>query len=407
MIRKVRLPRRRTLAAGGSVAAAVFGGGLALDAVGASAQSVSAQTEVSQNWSGYVAQSNGGQNFSSVSGSWVQPAVSSNSTGDGYSAFWVGLGGAGEQSQALEQVGTAAQNVNGQTSYYAWYELVPASQVQLDMAIHPGDHMSAKVSVSGSAVTISLTDQSTGRSVTKQLQMSGPDTSSAEWIAEAPAAELSDGSDQVLPLANFGKMTFTDASATAGGHSGSISDSAWTAAPVDMDNAATGDVFGGGYDPAAVAGAAAEGDAGATPGGLSSGGTAFTVSYSSAVSDPSGTSGADGGLGSAGGGYSYVSPGSGYGDGGYGYGDGGSVYGYGDGGYGDGSYGDGGSVYGSGGSGYGGYGYGDGGSVYGSGGSGYGGYGYGDGGSVYGYGGSVYGYGGSGYGDYGYQGYGY
>src|ERR1035437_1114658 len=129
----------------------------------------------SANWAGYVASTNGGANFSRVHGSWVQPSANA-SAGDGYSAFWVGLGGSGQsQSQSLEQIGTQADVTGGQTVYYAWYELVPSAPVKLSLAIHPGDHIAASVSVSGSNVTVSLSDQTTGASYTNTLQMSNPD----------------------------------------------------------------------------------------------------------------------------------------------------------------------------------------------------------------------------------------
>lgn len=320
--------RRRALAALGSTAAIMIAGGLVLDTAGASAQNISAQQQVSQNWSGYVVDSSTGKSFSSVSGSWVEPSVSS-SAGQGDAAFWVGLGGSSNQSQSLEQVGTAAQVANGQTSYYAWYELVPAAQVPLKLTIHPGDHISAKVSVDGTQVTISLSDQSTGQSVTKTLPMSNPDTSSAEWIAEAPAAEFPDGSTQILPLANFSKVTFTNASATAGGHTGSISDPAFSVEQVDLSSGAAQQLAGGGpaFSSAGLSASTSQ-SGGATPGGVSDNGSSFTVSYTSdpasdqASSTPSSDSGG------------YGDPGSGYGYGGYGYG-----YGYGYPGYGYGGYG--------------------------------------------------------------------
>ncbi len=179
------------------------------------------QEAVSQNWAGYVAgDSSSGTQFSSVSGSWVQPTAKCGS-GQTYSAFWVGLGGSGDQSSALEQTGTQADcNADGSTDYYAWYELVPAAPVRLGLAIQPGDHIAAKVSVSGTNVTVSLSDQTSGQSTTKTLQMDSPDTSSAEWIAEAPSACDGSGSCQPLPLADFGTVQFTSATATANGHTG-------------------------------------------------------------------------------------------------------------------------------------------------------------------------------------------
>jgi hypothetical protein len=326
------LTSRRAPALLAVIAALAASGGFAINAVGASAQTVKAQQQQSENWAGYVVQSKAGQGYSSVSGSWTQPSVSA-SAGQGYSAFWVGLGGASDQSQSLEQVGTSADVVDGQTQYYAWYELVPAAETRLNLAIHPGDHISAKVTVNGTSVTVSLSDQTTGKSVTKTLQMSNPDTSSAEWIAEAPAAASQAGAYQVLPLADFGKVSFTNASATAGGHTGSISDPDWNVQEVHLSPSNSAALLGPGRfvsSTPGLAGMAAQSSAGATPSNLSSGGSAFSVSYSvdsaSASSSGSSSSDATGGDGAGG----YVDPG--YGDPGYVYGDPG--YGYGDPGYG-------------------------------------------------------------------------
>jgi hypothetical protein len=300
-----------------------LGGGLGIEAVAASAQTVNAQQQVSGNWSGYIAQSSNGQNFSSVSGSWTQPAVSSSST-QGYSAFWVGLGGASQQSQSLEQVGTAADTAGGQTVYYAWYELVPAGQVKLNLAIHPGDQMSGKVTVNGTNVTISLSDKTTGQSVTQTLTMGNPDTSSADWIAEAPSAQSPDGSLQQLPLADFGKVTFTGASATAGSHTGGINDSNWTTQQLTLQpSGAIGTVGSGGpVNPAGLVGLSQSSSAGASASSVSSDGSSFTVAYSASSSQSSaGSTGNTDGNASPGDGYTgaYGYPGDGY-PGAYAYG---------------------------------------------------------------------------------------
>jgi hypothetical protein len=318
------------------------------------AASPQAQEAVSANWAGYVV-GDASSSFSSVSGSWVEP-TDDCTTSSGDAAFWVGLGGTDEQSQSLEQIGTEADCGSGGADYFAWYELVPSAPVKLDLALRPGDHVSARVSVSGTDVTVSLTDQTTGASVTKTLPMSDPDTSSAEWIAEAPSMCGGEGDCQPLPLADFGTVTFTGASATAGGHTGTISDSSWTAQPVQMSAADAGAGLG------APGFASEESGAGASPASLSSDGSSFSVSWSATAAQTSASSGSgDGGSGEGegegeGGGYGY---GGGYG-GGYGYGYGGG--GYGGGGYGGGGYGGSGydgSGYGAAGYGYpgGGYGY--------------------------------------------------
>lgn len=299
----------------------------------AAGASVTDQQATSQNWSGYVAgNASGGGHFSNVSGSWVEPSVNCDS-GTGYGAFWVGLGGTSQQSQSLEQVGTQAAcsgDTTGQAQHFAWYELVPAGPVQLNVSIKPGDHVTASVKVSGTNVTVSLDDTTSGQSATKTLQMSNPDTSSAEWIAEAPSACDQTGNCQTLPLANFGSVNFTNATATANGHTGPINDPNWTAQPVQMASG-SGFVSDGGTS-----------QAGASPGGVSADGSSFSVAWQGQSQDS--------GYGDGGGqGYGY-SGGQGYGDGG-----GQSPYGYSGGqGYGDGG---GQSPYGS----SGGQGYGDGG----------------------------------------------
>ncbi len=309
----------------------------------------------SANWSGYVA--SGASQYSSVSGSWVEPSADCSS-GDGDAAFWVGLGGASNGSGALEQVGTQVDcSGGGSGAHYAWYELVPAGPVRLGVAINPGDHVSARVSVTGSGVTVALSNQTTGASSTKTLQTDNTDVSSAEWIAEAPS--VCQGQDAGNPAActpvslpNFGKVTFTGASATGDGSAGPISSSDWSAQAVQLSGTSgAGTGYPGILDSSVSAGASAD----ATPSALSTDGSSFSVAWQAAGSQSAGSSS---GSGDPGGGYS---PGDGYapsdGSGfGGGYGDGGG-YGYGGGG---GGYGGGGGDYGYGGAaGYGGdYGYG-------------------------------------------------
>jgi hypothetical protein len=267
-----------------------LGRGLAVDPASASPgtlnagqeASVNAGQEASANWAGYVVDSSAGDSFSSVTGSWTQPAVSPSS-GDGYSAFWVGLGGARDQSQALEQVGASSDVVNGQTEYYAWYELLPGPETQLKLAVHPGDHLTGTVTAKGTDMTVSLANQTTGQSMTRTSNMSNPnpDTSSAEWIAEAPSTQTQGGDLQTLPLANFGTVNFTNASATAGGHTGSISDPRWAARRVQLAPTATIDYPGaaGILTLPGLGVGSSQAGGGASPSNLSSDGSSFSVSY--------------------------------------------------------------------------------------------------------------------------------
>jgi hypothetical protein len=318
----------------------------ALGAVPAASAATDAQQAASENWAGYVAGGSGSSNqqFKSVSGSWVAPTAACTS-GQGYSAFWVGLGGSG-QGNALEQTGTEADcSASGTASYFAWYELVPSAPVKVTMAIHPGDHISGTVTVNGSNVTISLSDQTTGGAFSKTLQMSNPDVSSADWVAEAPSSCGQAASNCTpMPLTDFGTVHFTNASATTtSGHTGTISDSSWSATAVTLSPAASSMGFAG-YSPGGPVGSA-----GATPSALSSDGSSFSVTWtgnSSGATPTSGSVGSGSSGGYGGGGYG----GGGYGGGGY-SGDGyggypGGGYGYGYGGYPGGGYpGDGGYIY--------------------------------------------------------------
>jgi hypothetical protein len=315
----------------------------ALGAVPATSAAADVQQASSENWSGYAAGSSGsssgsGEQFKSVAGSWVTPTVNC-SAGQGYSSFWVGLGGSG-QSKALEQTGTEADcsgdsesGSSSGASYFAWYELVPSAPVRVSMTVDPGDHISSRVTVSGTSVTVALSNQTTGGSFTKTLTMSSPDVSSAEWIAEAPSScDQSVSSCTPLTLADFGTVDFSGASATTtDGHTGTISDPEWSAAQVQLSPGAAGTSSDG------TQFASAQGSAGATPSSLSSDGSSFSVAYSASAGSSSPTGDGSSGDGS---GYGY-----GDGSGGYGYGDGdgsGSGSGYGGGYYGDGDGSDGG-----------------------------------------------------------------
>ncbi len=191
--------------------------------------------QASSNWSGYVAS---GQSFSDVKGTWVQPAVTCAARATNDSSFWVGIGGATSSSTGLEQIGTNSDCVSGTPKYAAWYELIPAPSIAIPMTISPGDTMNAEVTVAGTQVTLTLADATSGSTFTKTVTATSLDTSSAEWIAEAPAQCASSGTSlsncRVLPLASFGTAAFTNASAIANGQTGAISSTAWTNSAVDL-----------------------------------------------------------------------------------------------------------------------------------------------------------------------------
>lgn len=230
--------------------------------------SVTAQDD--SNWAGYVASSATTKtSFSSVSGSWTQPAADCAAGSPSHSAFWVGIGG--YTGTHLEQTGTSADcSASGQAAYSVWYELVPAAQVAVTMTVQPGDKLSARVAVSGDKVSISISDLTRHATFSKQLTMSDPTVSSAEWIAEAPSrCESASSQDcHILSLADFGSVTFTGASASAGGKTGSITSGLGQVSALTLE---ANPGFGRLYATAA--------EADASPGALSGNGSSFTVSW--------------------------------------------------------------------------------------------------------------------------------
>jgi hypothetical protein len=256
--------RTRTLLAGALIL-------LAFGLVNAGTAAAAVTPETSANWSGYAVTGStpaAPAKFTRVFAAWVQPAATCAPGQATYSAFWVGLGGFNPGSQALEQVGTDTDcSVGGQVSYSVWYELVPAASVTVKLAIRPGD---SSVAVSGKSVKVNITNYTLKKSFTKKLTMKSPDVSSAEWIAEAPSVCTRSGNCTPLPLTNFGSVTFVSASATAAGHTGSVSDPSWTATAISL-----GPSGGVGQNP--LGGAAQTG--GATPGALSATGSSFGVAW--------------------------------------------------------------------------------------------------------------------------------
>jgi hypothetical protein len=185
----------------------------------------------STNWAGYAVS---GATFTDVKGTWIQPAVACATTGSTYAAFWVGLGGFnGTGNGGLEQTGTEADCQGGQASYSAWYEILPDASVSVPIVVSAGDTMSAEVSVDGIAATLTVTDVTTGQTFTTTATPAVLDTSSAEWIAEAPSRCF--GSHCLpLHLANFGALQFSGSSTTANGHVGTISDATWSATSIEL-----------------------------------------------------------------------------------------------------------------------------------------------------------------------------
>ncbi|MGH3204659.1 MAG: G1 family glutamic endopeptidase [Streptosporangiaceae bacterium] len=200
----------------------------------------------SQNWAGYTAAGNAGT-FTSVAASWTEPAVTCTAANT-FASFWAGLDGDG--TNTVEQTGTEADCDGGAATYQGWFEMFPNAPVFYNNPVEPGDAMSASVTADGGgAFTLTLADATQGWTQTTNQTSDAAQLGSAEVIAEAPS-----NGTTVLPLSNFGTVSFTG---------------------VTADNAAIGN-----ENPAALTMVSANDVTEATPSALA-GGNAFTVTWDS------------------------------------------------------------------------------------------------------------------------------
>lgn len=209
----------------------------------------------SSNWSGYAVYSPTSSapiSVTYVKGSWVVPAATS--TKNAWSSFWVGIDG--YTSSTVEQIGTDSDWNNGKPVYYAWYEFYPNPSIKItSVPIKVGDVILAEVgfSVDAGKFGVRITDLTTGKVFKKGAAVKNAQKSSAEWVAEAPSSILG-----VLPLANFGTVTFTNCQATINGNTGPINYDSWNYDAITMSSSGTTK---------------------ALPSALSSGGTSFSVTW--------------------------------------------------------------------------------------------------------------------------------
>jgi hypothetical protein len=176
----------------------------------------SSNTGQSFNWSGYEATSGA---FTGIGATWTIPNIlaTSSLTAD---ATWIGIGGV--TSHDLIQVGTQAITGNGasSTQYQAWFETLPQTMQQISLTVRPGDSITASIAETGSNEwQVSLRDNSTGGQYSTQIAYASS-LSSAEWIEEAPSDQ-----DGILPIDNFGSISFTNAYVIENGSQATIAGS--------------------------------------------------------------------------------------------------------------------------------------------------------------------------------------
>jgi hypothetical protein len=233
--------------------------------------------------------------FTSVTGTWTEPRVACASGDAGASStVWIGLGGYTGANE-LEQAGTDANcNALGKPTYYAWFEVVPYPAYPIKLRVSPGDTIAASVNILPRDIELQVKNRTRGWTFTRRISWPFvPDTTSAEWIVEAPARCIRYSCKQA-PLANFGSVTMTKIAAIGNASPGTLADPAWTASPIQLvagpsrshsisegtpDD--TAQLTTGAPEPAGASIPAA----GAAPGPASADGTAFTVFWLSPASN--------------------------------------------------------------------------------------------------------------------------
>lgn len=217
------------------------------------------ETVANPNWAGHVAIPglDPPAMFESASGTWRQPAAACRRGEHGAAAaIWVGIGGYDGGSDELQQIGsTVGCDRRGRPFSTAWFALLPYPPHPIAHKVRSGDTLAGAVTVLPTAVRLQLIDRTAGWSFTRTIGWGPADTTSAEWIVEAPVNCVYDACRQA-PLANFHSLTFTEIAASTSAGVGTLAHSPWagtdvalTLTPAQTGTARTGTASAGPLDP--------------------------------------------------------------------------------------------------------------------------------------------------------------
>jgi hypothetical protein len=173
-----------------------------------------AHVSYSSNWSGAVLESPpSGTTFTSAHGRFTVPTPKHvGSGGSESSSAWVGIDGDTYGNAILQAGVDFTVSSSGAVTYDSWYEWYPDYAYDFSgISFKAGDTVTLTVTATsnkaGSAV---ITNVSTGKTVTKSLTSSAALCETiAVWIVED-----FESNGSLVPFANFGKVTFTNAKAT-------------------------------------------------------------------------------------------------------------------------------------------------------------------------------------------------
>ena len=142
-------------------------------------------------WAGYAAIGH----VTSVAAAWTQNPVTCLPDGAATAASpWVGIDGATNASNDIEQTGTEGDcHGPGKPFYFALWQMFPGPPMKLKVPVRPGDHLSGGVTWDhGHTYTLKLSDLTQHWTKTETKSLKAATNISAEAILEENANELSD-----------------------------------------------------------------------------------------------------------------------------------------------------------------------------------------------------------------------
>ena len=165
-----------------------------------SPSSVSNGIDSSTNWSGLI---DTGTTYTAVAGHWSVPSVQA-STAQKAAATWIGI--SGFHAPTLIQTGVDEIATSGTVQYGAWYELIPASPVNINEPVSPGDVMAAVINQTAARTWhIAIQDVTKDWTAAGTVTYTAGSASSAEWISERPTVNTA-----LSTLADYGSTRFYD-----------------------------------------------------------------------------------------------------------------------------------------------------------------------------------------------------
>jgi len=174
--------------------------------------------EYSTNWAGAALVGSG---YTGVYGTFVVPEPRAGNTGSANTAYsasaWVGIDGY-TCANAILQTGVDFNYEGGSVSFDAWYEWFPDYAYDFSgISFSVGDTVTLGITAtSTTAGRVTVENVSTGKSVSHSFSRESAALceTNAEWIVEDFTQIASNGAESLVPLVDFGTVTFTDAYAT-------------------------------------------------------------------------------------------------------------------------------------------------------------------------------------------------